>query len=131
MKLAATIATALLLLVDAFQLALAFGAPWGHLAWGGRHAGTLPARLRIASGIAGVVIYPLIVAFVLGSAGRIRAFWPSRARRGGMWLLAALFSVGTLANLASPSAGERYWGPVSLAIVVCCGVIARGAGDRT
>jgi hypothetical protein len=41
-----------------------------------------------------------------------------------MWVLAGFFALGALANFASRSKRERLWGPVSLAIAVCCGLIA-------
>lgn len=68
-EVAAYIATALLLVVAGFQLALAFGAPWGAAAWGGRHPGVLPTRYLVASGIVGFFFYPAVIWFVLGAAG--------------------------------------------------------------
>ena len=44
--------------------------------------------------------------------------------RVGMWALAGLFVVGGILNLISRSKRERLWGPVSLAIAACCGVVA-------
>ncbi|MCI0679398.1 MAG: hypothetical protein L0Z63_10210 [Actinobacteria bacterium] len=52
------IAVVLLGVVTLFQLALAAGAPWGVAAWGGRHPGVLPTRLRIASVVVALVVYP-------------------------------------------------------------------------
>ncbi len=124
MNLAAILAVVLLAVVAVFQIALAFGAPLGYAAWGGRHGGVLPGRLRVASGVAGVVVYPVIGLFVLASAGLIDAGWLPGTGRTGMWILAAFFTLGTLANFASRSPKERYWGPVSLVIAVCCGFIA-------
>jgi hypothetical protein len=121
---AATIAVVLLAVVSVFQILLALGAPLGHAAWGGRHRGILPGPLRIASGVAGLVVYPLIGMFVLSSAGLIRADWMPGTGKAGMWVLAGFFTLGGLANFASRSKVERYWGPVSLAIAACCAVIA-------
>jgi hypothetical protein len=123
-NLAAIVAVVLLGVVSVFQIALAFGAPLGNAAWGGQHDGVLPTRLRIASGVVGTVVYPLIALFVLASAGLIDADWMPGTGKAGMWVLTGLFSLGALANFASRSKMERYWGPVSLAIAVCCGVIA-------
>ena len=124
MNLAAIFAVVLLAVVGVFQIALALGAPLGYAAWGGRHASVLPGRLRVASGVAGVVVYPVIGLFVLASAGLIGADWLPGTGRIGMWILAAFFTLGALANFVSRSTKERYWGPVSLVIAVCCGVIA-------
>jgi hypothetical protein len=126
MRLAAIVAVVLLAVVGVFQIALALGAPLGFAAWGGRYGGVLPAGLRIASGMAGVVIYPLISLFVLASAGLIKADWMPGTGKAGMWGLAGLFTLGALANFASRSKRERYWGPVSLIIGVCCANIAMG-----
>jgi hypothetical protein len=43
-----------------------------------------------------------------------------------MWVLTAFFAVGALANFVSRSIIERIWGPVTLGLAVCCGLIARG-----
>ena len=124
MNLAAVLAVVFLAVVAAFQIALAFGAPLGYAAWGGRHERVLPGRLRVASGVAGFVVYPVIGLFVLASAGLIDADWLPGSGRTGMWILAAFFTLGALANFASRSPKERYWGPVSLVVAVCCGFIA-------
>lgn len=126
MTVAAIVAVGLLAVIVAFQAALALGAPWGFAAWGGRHQGVLPRRLRIASGVAAVVIYPLIVLVVLASAGLIDASWLPVDRTVAMWVLAGLLALGALANFASRSPRERFWGPVALAIAICCAVIALG-----
>ena len=121
---AAWIAVILIVVITAFQLALALGAPLGATAWGGRHPGVLPTRLRIASGVVAVFFYPVLALFILDTAGVIdtgmdrNPLW--------MWIFAGLFLLGALANFASRSKVERWWGPVSLVIAVCCVVIALG-----
>src|SRR5918996_4431922 len=127
MTVAAIVAVVLLAVIVAFQAALALGAPWGFAAWGGRHPGVLPQRLRIASGVAAVVVYPLIILVVLASAGLIDAEWLPVDRPVAMWVLTGLLALGALANFASRSPRERFWGPVALAIAVCCAVIALGS----
>ena len=123
MKVAAIASVTLLSIVGIFQIALAFGAPLGKAAWGGRHEGVLPKRLRIASGVAGLVVYPLIIVAVLDVAFFDRDLLPLNGA-SVMWILAVLFAVGAAANLASRSPVERLWAPVSLAIAGCCAVIA-------
>jgi hypothetical protein len=127
MTVAAIVAVVLLAVIIAFQAALALGAPWGFAAWGGRHQGALPQRLRIASGIGAMVIYPLIILIVLAAAGLIDADWLPVDAGLVMWVLAGLLALGALANFASRSPRERFWGPVALAIAVCCGIIALGS----
>lgn len=123
MKLAPVLAIALLTVIDAFQIAIAFGAPFGRAAWGGANPGTLPQRFRIASGIAGALLYPLI-ALVVAAQGGLIEFDGLPRSRNVMWGLTGIFVVGGVLNLATRSPLERYWGPVSLAIAGCCAVIA-------
>lgn len=127
MPFAAIVAVVLLLVVDVFQLALALGAPLGAAAWGGQAVGVLPTRLRIASAVAGLLVYPLIIAIVLASAGLIDAAWLPVQGPVAMWLLTGLFLLGALVNAVSRSRPERVWAPVSLAIAVCCAVVAINA----
>lgn len=100
----------LLAVIVVFQLALAFGAPLGYAAWGGQHPGVLPTRLRIASAVAALVIYPLIGLVILPSADLIEADWLPIRGEAAMWALAGLLALGALANLVSRSGMERYWG---------------------
>jgi hypothetical protein len=123
---AAILAVVLLVAIAAFQLALAFAAPWGAAAWGGQHPGVLPRRFRIASGVAALVVYPLIIALVLASAGIIGDGWLPMDGTPIMWALAALLGVGALMNFVSRSPPERRWGAVALTIALCCVVIALG-----
>jgi hypothetical protein len=71
------------------------------------------------------VVYPVIALYVLASADLIALEWlPTGAM--GMWVLTGFFTLGTVANLASRSKIERFWAPVSLAIAVCCAIVAIG-----
>jgi hypothetical protein len=124
MTIAAAIATTLLSVVVIFQIALAAGAPLGKAAWGGRHEGVLPKGLRIASGVVAFAIYPLVIVAVLDAAGPFGRELLPGSDAGVMWTLAALFTVGALANLASRSTLERFWAPVSLAIAASCAFLA-------
>ena len=124
MEVTAGVAAILLAAIAVFQVALAFGAPLGKVAWGGQHEGVLPNRLRIASGVAGFLIYPLIVVAILDSAGLIEANFVPGTGAQLMWVFTGLFTLGGIANLVSRSPLERYWAPVSIAIGICCAVIA-------
>jgi hypothetical protein len=125
--LAAVIAVALLTVVAAFQLALAGGAPWGAAAWGGQHPGVLPRGFRIASGVAGIVIYPLLIVLVSDAVGWLSISWLDGLGSLPMWLLAGLLGLGSLANFASRSPRERIWGPVALVTALCCVILAVNA----
>lgn len=116
-----TTASVLLGGITAFQVALAAGAPWGRLAWGGRHEGSLPRELRVSSGVAAVLWGAATVA--------VAAELP-RSARGQRLLLrgvGGVCAVGAALNLASPSRAERaLWAPVSAAVAVLTWRAARG-----
>jgi hypothetical protein len=124
METAAILAAVLMSVVAVFQIALALGAPARYAAWGGWHAGVLPTKLRVASGIVGIVVYPALIVFVLASAGVIDASWVPGRGKVGMWVLTGLFILATFANFASRSKRERRWGFVSVVIAICCSVVA-------
>lgn len=123
---AAIVAVVLLGAVTAFQAALALGTPWGSTAWGGQHSGVLPTRLRIASGVAALIIYPFAIFAVLAASGLFDRGWLPVDEKLVMWGLAGLLGLGAVANFVSRSRPERLWGPVALAIAVCCAIIAIG-----
>ena len=127
MRSIALIALTLLAVVSVFQLALALGAPWGSASWGGRHAGVLPQRLRWASALAGLVVYPWII-FLVAEVADVVDFDVVDKEVGVviLWALTVLFALGALANLVSPSRVERLWAPVAGGIAVCCGFLASG-----
>ena len=101
-----------LAVIGGFQVALAAGAPWGRAAYGGQHGGVLPGRLRAVSAVAAVG-YGVGAAAVLADAGS------PASRNRGFTVLAAVMSVGALANGASRSPVERVvWTPVTAATAV-------------
>ena len=112
------------LVIAAFQLALALGAPLGRAAWGGTHA-HLPASLRIASAFA-VGVWVLAALIVLGRGGFQVSPFPPAFLRWGTWALVGVSVVGALMNFASRSKWERFiWGPVALILAVLCFLVAR------
>lgn len=123
MEIAAWLGTALLFVLAVFQLALAFGAPFGEAAWGGAHAGVLPTRLRIASGFAALVYAPISIV-LLESAGVLDLGWD--VQPVWLWVLAGFFALGTVSNLVSRSKIERLWAIESAALAACCVIIATG-----
>jgi hypothetical protein len=126
MELAGIVAVVLLVVIAVFQAALALGAPWGEAAWGGQNPGVLPRNLRIASGIAAVVIYPLIILLVMAGAWLIDGGWVPVDITIVMWILAVLLTVGAVMNAISRSPRERLWAPVALVVGICCALIAIG-----
>jgi hypothetical protein len=109
----------------AFQLALALGAPLGRAAWGGAYP-QLPTSLRVASAVA-FGIWLLAALVVLGRAGIWVVPLPAVFVRWGPWVLAALFALSGVLNLASSSVWERFlWGPFGLSMAVLYIIAARG-----
>jgi hypothetical protein len=82
--------------------------------------------LRVASGVAAFGVDPPIFLAVLVASRFIDANLLPGNVGVVMWIIAGLFTVGGLANLASRSPLERYWAAVSVAIAACCAVIAAG-----
>lgn len=102
----------------AFQVALAAGAPWGHLAWGGGYDGALPTQLRVASGVSAL----LWVGASAAGLTRRDTVGVRRARTA----YAAIAVVGTATNAISPSTPERLlWTPVAAALAVSFLTLAR------
>jgi hypothetical protein len=124
MRAAAIVAAVLLTVIAVFQIALALGMPARRMAWGGGHEGKLPTGLRVASGMAGFVIYPLAALLVLEAGTETDLALIPDVGSIGMWVFTALFAIGALMNFLSPSRLERVWGPVALAVSICCGIVA-------
>ena len=99
-------ATVGFLVIAAFQLALALGAPLGRAAWGGAHE-RLPARLRVASAVA-VGIWLLAALVILQRAGVPVVPLPDVVAQWGAWIVVGLLAVGAIMNFASSSPWERF-----------------------
>lgn len=123
---AAAVAAGGFVLLAAFQVLLALGAPWGRAAWGGVHGDVLPPKLRIASAVS-VVVLLIAVLIVLGRAEYWGANVPSGIFRWGTWALVAMMTLSALANFASSSPWERFLGgPMALLLAITCLVVALG-----
>lgn len=100
-------AAALLTGVAGYQVAVAAGAPLGGHVWGGRFGPVPPPRIRVASGLAAVVLVAAALV-VLAAAGRLRLpFLERRAAQRVTAVLAAYFALNTVGNVASKSVVER------------------------
>jgi hypothetical protein len=121
---AAVVAYVLLAALALFQIALAAGAPLGHLAWGGMHR-VLPRGLRIGSAVS-VLLYGIIawiIAAAVAGVDRFGDYLPPE--NWAIWVLTAYFGVGVIANLASRSRPERFvMTPVAAVLCASCSVIA-------
>ena len=119
--------TVLLVLLGAFQLALAAGAPLGRFAWGGQHR-VLPTRLRIGSAVS-ILIYAVIVLIAWSRVGAIDLF-PRVVSEGGMWVVFGYFALGIVMNALSRSKPERFtMTPVCLVLAVLSFFVAMGFDD--
>jgi len=107
---------ALCLIVALFQLALAFGAPWGEYTMGGRFPGKLPPKMRTAALIQMIIIF--VFAFiVLIKSGLVFSQFYSIGKIA-IWFVVAFFVLGSILNLSTPSKGERIiWGPVNILLL--------------
>lgn len=123
-QLSAIVFVGLILVVAAFQLGLALGAPWGGIAMGGAFPGVLPPPLRLAAlGQIGVLVLSALV--ILSRAGCALPSWRAVSRRLA-WIVVALFAVGVVLNLITPSGWERLiWTPVALGLLLTSLSVAR------
>lgn len=123
---AAAIFLTLTVVVVAFQLALAGGAPWGELTMGGAFPGQLPPRMRAAA-VLSAVLLSVFGAIVAARAGLALPRWRRAAQRL-IWVVVAYTLVGVVLNAATPSARERaLWLPITVVLAGCALVVARGA----
>lgn len=91
------------------HLALAAGAPLGHLTVGGKFPGTLPPLWRgLAVAQAGLLVFMALA--MLSRAGVVALALPGWS----FWLACAITALTFVANVASPSQPEQLlWGPVT------------------
>lgn len=109
-----------------FQLALALGAPWGAYTLGGRYPGQLPAKLRVAA-LAQILVMAVFALIVLVRAGLIFGGLYAIGQVA-IWFVGAFFVLGSLANLSTPSKGERLlWAPVNVLMLTMTVMIGLSA----
>ncbi|MBN8942331.1 MAG: hypothetical protein J0H01_22690 [Rhizobiales bacterium] len=122
---AATIFGAFLAVVALFQLALALGAPWGHLAMGGAVPGAYPPGMRVAA-LVQVAVLGLAGLIVFVRAGLVLPQWMPLSRRL-VWGVVGLLAVSAVLNLITPSPTERLvWSPVALILLLSSLRVALG-----
>ena len=118
----------LLQFVAGFQVGLAFGAPWGDHAYGGRAEttnGVLSPRYRVMSAVA-VPILLLAAWIILARANLVRGGddWVNVA----IWFVFGYLVLNTAANLASSSKIERYlMGTVTAVSAIGTLIVATGS----
>jgi hypothetical protein len=116
----------LLLALAAFQAALAFGAPWGDLAWGGEHEGRLPPRQATGSAL----IAPFLVAMAAILLMREGWLFPDAAREmvWPVWAVFLFLVTQLFGALRSQSRREkRFMTPVYLVATALTAMLAFGS----
>lgn len=111
------------------QAALAAGAPLGGLVWGGADEGQLADTLRVASGVAGVIL--VWMAMVLLTRGGViprTRIVPSRFLTVETWAIAGFMALNTLGNLASGNAFEQLVAAPATALVAALAVFLARRG---
>jgi hypothetical protein len=122
----AIIAVIIFILLTFIQITLAFGAPWGKIAWGGKIEGKLPRNLRIGS-LLTVFIFIFITITTLDRVNLISVFNNSQISVVATWIFAGFLVLNTLGNFMSVSKWEkRIMTPASLIASVCLFIIAIG-----
>lgn len=101
-----------------FQAKLALGAPLGHIAYGGRHKGTLPNVYRVISAVA-VIVYSFFMTVVVMASTTDNGTNSNSLVEIILWVMVAFFGLGTIANAISPSKPERWWAVYTLATLIC------------
>lgn len=117
-------ACALLAVLAVFQIALIFGAPLGHMAWGGQHR-VLPKGLRTGSAFS-ILIYVLFGLVLLERAG-MAGFFGREEAHFGAWAIAVYGLVGAGLNAISRSRPEKLvMTPLALLLAGLSAFVAMG-----
>ncbi|NDW52585.1 hypothetical protein [Aliiroseovarius sp. PrR006] len=104
----------LIAILVCFQACMALGAPWGHLANGGRWRGRLPGFMRVVAIGQGALL--AFMGTAIAARAGIAFDWPNWT----FWAAFAVTIATTIANLATPSRAERrLWGPVTVVLTLC------------
>ncbi len=120
---AASIYLTLVVIIVLFQLALAAGAPWGHLAMGGKFPGRFPVKMRFLSIFNALILLALGV--VVGARVGLTLLDMRDLPAWTIWVVVAFGTLAMVANLITPSKPERaLWGPVSVVMLVCSLIVA-------
>lgn len=113
-----------------FQVALAVGAPFGHVVYGGRRAmadNRLSLGWRAGSGFAAVVL--AVFAWVmLARSGAVSTGWSDSSVTFGSWLVVGYMALNTLGNLMAEHPVERWVFSGMTASVVIVGAVVAVVG---
>lgn len=122
-QLSATLACALLTGLTIFQSALIAGAPFGRMAWGGKHR-VLPSNLRIGSAVS-IGVYAFFAYAALAKAAVVPLLVNESFTSITIWVMTAYFALGVVMNGISRSRPERLvMTPVAAALAFLYLVLA-------
>ena len=106
-----------------FQFALAFGAPWGHLAMGGRFPGKFPTAMRISAVVQAIFLSLLAVVVLVRSHIMLPRYYEESLY--GIWVVVGISALSFIMNLATPMKWERIiWAPIGGLLLACSLLIA-------
>ncbi len=106
-----------------FQLALAAGVPWGHLAMGGRFPGRFPIGMRFAALIQAAILSFLALSVL--SYARVALPGLQNLSNTLIWVAVGISGISLVMNLITPSKWERrIWAPVALVMTVSSLILA-------
>ncbi|MDO9629181.1 MAG: hypothetical protein Q7I99_04700 [Acholeplasmataceae bacterium] len=101
------------IIVTLFQLALAFGAPLGKYANGGKFPGSLPKNMRFLPFIQIAILWFFLYIVLIKT--EMIGNHPNAIGSIGIWFVVFFFFLGSIMNLITPSKPERMvWGPVNV-----------------
>jgi hypothetical protein len=113
-----------------FQLALAVGAPFGHVVYGGRRAlsdNRLAVGWRAGSGFAAMVL-GAFAWVMLARSGAVATDWSDASVTFGSWLVVGYMALNTLGNLMAKHPVERWVFSAMTASVVIVGAVVAVVG---
>ena len=121
--LAATIFSVCTTIAVLFQCALALGAPWGHLAMGGRFPGKFPTEMRIAAVVQAILLSLLAGIVLVRSQILLPTFYEHSLY--GIWVVVGISALSLVMNLITPSKLERViWAPIGAILLACSLLVA-------
>lgn len=124
-KLAAWLAVFIFACMAIFQLLLAFSAPYGNLAWGGKYK-KLPINLRIGSFLS-ALLFIIATISLLEKATIVKIINQPIITDILVWFFVVLFGLSTFGNIVSKSKMEkRIMTPIALTLFLLCLIVGIG-----
>jgi hypothetical protein len=111
------------IIVVLFQLALAFGAPLGKFAMGGKFPDKLPKHMRFVPLIQIIIL--VFFLYVVLIQTNLVSDQPLVIGSIGIWVVVVFFFLGSILNIITPSKPERMiWGPINVLTFIAVLLIA-------